>query len=121
MNVLKQLLESARRYLAQMSSTQRASMLAMVVTVASLFILIVWFGSLGEKTLNVPLNVEVPLAQYDNVRDLLLQNGISAVEYDPKAQLVMVPEKERNQALIVLAKANLLPSSSNGGFEQALK
>ena len=94
MNVLKQLLESARRYLAQMSSTQRASMLAMVVTVASLFILIVWFGSLGEKTLNVPLNVEVPLAQYDNVRDLLLQNGISAVEYDPKAQLVLVPEKE---------------------------
>lgn len=121
MNVLKQLLENARKYLAQMSSTQRASMLAMVVTVASLFILIVWFGSLGEKTLNVPLNVEVPLAQYDNVRDLLLQNGISAVEYDPKAQLVMVPEKERNQALIVLAKANLLPSSSNGGFEQALK
>ena len=121
MNVLKELLENARKILSQMSSTQRASVLTMVITVASLFVLIVWFGSLGEKSLNVPLNVEVPLAQFDSLRELLTKNGISQVDYDPKAQLLLVPEKERYKALIVLAKANLLPATSNGGFEKALQ
>ena len=121
MNVLKQLLENARSQLQKMSPTQRASMLAMVITVASLFVLVIWFGSLGEKSLNVPLNVEVPLANYDTVRELLLRNGISTVDYDHKAQLLLVPEKERYQALVILAKEKLLPTNTDSGFEKALQ
>lgn len=121
MGVVKELLENARKILAQMSSTQRASVLTMLITVASLLILIVWLGSLGEKSLNVPINIEVPLAQVDNIREILSKGGVSQIDYDQKAQMILVPEPERAKALILLAKAQLLPSNSKGGFEEALK
>lgn len=120
MEVIRQLLDNARKLLRQMSSTQRASIVAMIITVASLLTLIVWIGSRDEKSLNVPLDIQVSLKDSDEYTALLRAQNITA-EYDAKNQVILVPEEQKYAALIILAKENALPDDGGTSFEQALK
>ena len=120
MEVLRQLLDNARKLLGQMSSTQRASVVTMIITVASLLSLIVWIGSRDEKTLNVPLDIHVSLKDSDDYTAMLRAQNITA-EYDAENQVILVPEDQKYQALIILAKENALPEDGGTSFEQALK
>ena len=108
MEVIRQLLENARKLLGQMSSTQRASVVTMIITVASLLTLIIWIGSRDEKSLNVPLDIHVSLKDSDQYTAMLRAQNIEA-EYDAKNQVLLVPEEKKYDALIILAKENALP------------
>lgn len=120
MDVLKELLDNARRLLGEMTSTQRASVMTMIITVSSLLILIVWLGSMGDKSLKVPLNIKITLQQSEEFRQKLIAKGIAA-EYLHEEQMMVVPEDQKFQALIVLAKENLLPEDGGETFEKALE
>ena len=120
MEVIRQLLENARKLLGQMSSTQRASVVTMIITVASLLTLIIWIGSRDEKSLNVPLDIHVSLKDSDQYTAMLRAQNIEA-EYDAKNQVLLVPEEKKYDALIILAKENALPEDGGTSFEQALK
>lgn len=120
MEVIRQLLENARKLLGQMSQTQRASVVTMIITVASLLTLIIWIGSRDEKTLNVPLDIHVSLKDSDDYTAMLRAQNIMA-EYDAKNQVLLVPEAKKYDALIILAKENALPEDGGTSFEQALK
>ncbi len=120
MEVIKQLLENMRKLLGQMSSTQRASIVTMIITVASLLTLIIWIGSRDEKSFTVPLDIHVSLKDSDQYTAMLKAQDIDA-EYDAKNQVLMVPEDKKYEALIVLAKENALPEDGGTSFEQALK
>ncbi len=120
MEVIRQLLENARKLLGQMSSTQRASVVTMIITVASLLTLIIWIGSRDEKSLNVPLDIHVSLKDSDEYTSMLRAQNIEA-EYDAKNQVILVPEEKKYDALIILAKENALPEDGGTSFEQALK
>ena len=121
MDVLKELLDNARKLLGEMSSTQRASIVTMVITVASLLVLIVWLGSMGEKRINVPLEVRVSLADSESYKTMLTAGGITFVDYDDKEGLLLVPEAEKRKALVILAQNKAIPADSGMGFEEALK
>lgn len=121
MDVLKELLDNARKLLGEMSSTQRASIVTMVITVASLLVLIVWLGSMGEKRINVPLEVRVSLAESESYKSMLTAGGITFVDYDDKEGLLLVPEAEKRKALVILAQNKAIPADSGMGFEEALK
>ncbi len=120
MEVIRQLMENARKLLGQMSSTQRASVVTMIITVASLLTLIIWIGSRDEKELNVPLDISVSLKDSDEYTSMLRAQNIEA-EYDAKNQVLLVPEDKKYDALIILAKENALPDDGGTSFEQALK
>ncbi len=121
MDVIKELLDNARKLLGEMSSTQRASIVTMIITVASLFVLIIWLGSINEKKINVPLEVKVSLAESEQYKTLLLAGGITEVEYDMEAGLLMVPEAQKRKALVILAENKALPTDTGDGFEAALE
>ena len=73
MDVLKELLDNARKLLGQMSSTQRASIVAMVATVAALLVMVVWLGSISEKKTRVPLEITIPMKDAEAIIDYIEQ------------------------------------------------
>lgn len=121
MDVLKELLDNARKLLGEMTSTQRASIVTMVITVASLFVLIVWLGSINEKKILVPLEMKVALGESEQFKSMLKAAGVVEVEYDVDTNLLMVPEDMKRKALVVLAENQALPADSGDGFEEALE
>lgn len=121
MDVLKELLDNARKLLGQMSSTQRASIVTMIITVSSLLVLIVWLGSIGEKKTNVPLPITIPLKDSETYKKMLEDKGITGVGYDDVNQLLLVPPEKRSEAMAILAVNNAIPETHGDGFEKMLE
>lgn len=121
MDVLKELLDNARKLLGQMSSTQRASIVAMVATVGALLVMIVWLGGMTEKKTKVPLEITVAAKDFETIRGLLLAEKIGEPEYDNEHQLILVNPEDKHKALMVLAKNNAIPANHGDTFEQALE
>ncbi len=121
MDVLRQLMDDARVVLRDMTTTQRVSVLTMILTVASLLTFAAWLGSIGEKTSMVALPMRVAPEDSNELLGQLHAQGIDKAKYDLQERQIHVPLEQRGKAIIFLSEQNMLPRDSASGFEQMLE
>ncbi len=121
MDVLKQLIQDAQGVLKNMSSTQRVSVVTMLITVMALLAFVAYLGSMGKTSTNVPLPMTFAAADMTDIKGQLEAAGITPIELNLDEKQILVPMEMRSKAILFLAKNKILPSDSASGFEAMLK
>lgn len=120
MDVLKQLLDDARRVLRDMTTTQRAAVVTMIVTVGMLLFFMIFLGSLGHDKDMIPLPMTVAPGDADEIRSRLSSQGLTS-EYNLEAQRILIPAAQRDRTVMYLARENILTREAGSGFEDMIR
>lgn len=119
MEVLRKLMEEARSLLKDMSRTQQVGVLVLVISVTAMFASIVAVGSRSKDIGNVPLPLEVEASDVKEMQELLSAGGIEPTVY--KEDRIWVPMHQEQDAVLLLAEQNMLPSDAQPMFDEMLK
>lgn len=120
MDVLKQLLDDARRLLRDMTTTQRAAVVTMIVTVGMLLFFMVFLGSLGHDKNMIPLPMSVAPGDAEEIQKRLSSQGVSS-DYRIELQRLLIPAADRDKAIMFLARENILTRDAGSGFEDMIR
>jgi flagellar biosynthesis/type III secretory pathway M-ring protein FliF/YscJ len=119
MPVLQELGENAQKVYREMSVTQRLSIAMTGITVLLALGMVALVGWMSEDRGLVPLPIRVPAAQYDELKQLLIEAGMNPT-YDRTDQTVNVPVDQHREAYMLLASNDMLDDASAQGFEEML-
>jgi flagellar M-ring protein FliF len=120
MEIIKQLMNEARSVLQEMTSTQKASVMTLVLTVAVSLAMVMWVGSGTDEKGMVPLPRKIDPGQAKEFKDRLEANGITPVEFRDDYKL-WVPMDLSRKAVLFLAQENLLPKDEGDGFQETIR
>ncbi len=120
MAVFQALSENARRVYRNMSVTQRLTIIMVGLTAAMSLGLMVFVGSITQERGKVPLPIDVPAGDYDEIAATLDEAGIDP-EYDLRNQRILVPIDQRGAATMALARNDLFDQGTPTGFEAMLQ
>ena len=120
MDVMTRLLANMQRIWRQMSNLQRMSIWMAGLAVAASLGVMVFIGSTGKDTTTIPLPPRVPAEQWEEYKALLEEKGVKA-QYDLESERIIIPNEQRNEAMLVLAGNKLLGKDAYVGFAEMIE
>lgn len=115
--LFKQLLEDAKTVYRDMSRTQHAAVMTLILTVASLLLFAAYLGSHTEAAGLVPLPITVQPQDSKEIIEKLENHKLGPVTYKSDNK-IWVPVTKAEEAVVFLGQENLIPPGSELGFQE---